>query len=194
MRGVGVGVTQRCWLVLGYEEGSCACITSHCRGSECTKGCYTSRGVPPPQGLPFSRGVPLPKAFPFSRGVSPPQGSPFSRGISHIQRCPTSTGIFHIQRCPTSIGVSLFQRNFPLPGGFCAWLSSCCHHTGAGCTHGIKLRPLLGGETAQEKLCLSHWILSYQKHLFLLAIKLLNNAVFWLTYLIYSGFHFSSHF
>lgn len=151
MCGAGVGVTQRCWMVLGCEGGSCACITSHCRGSECTKGCYTSRGVPAPQGSPFSRGVPLPKVFPFSRGVSPPQGSPFSRGISHIQevshfkRCPTSNRDFpfpevsHFHQCPTSRGVSLFQRNFPLPEGFCAWLSSCCHHTGAGCTHGIKL-------------------------------------------------------
>lgn len=91
MRGVGVGVTQRCWLVLGYEEGSCACITSHCRGSECTKGCYTSRGVPPPQGFPFSR------------------------GISLLQRCPTSQSISLFQRCLTSTGISFLQRDFPHP-------------------------------------------------------------------------------
>lgn len=194
MRGVGVGVTQRCWLVLGYEEGSCACITSHCRGSECTKGCYTSRGVPPPQGFPFSRGISLLQRCPTSQSISLFQRCLTSTGISFLQRDFPHPEVSHFHQCLTSIGVSLFQRNFPLPGGFCAWLSSCCHHTGAGCTHGIKLRPLLGGETAQEKLCLSHWILSYQKHLFLLAIKLLNNAVFWLTYLIYSGFHFSSHF
>lgn len=81
MWGAGVGVTQRCWMVLGCEGGSCACITSHCRGSECTKGCYTSRGVPAPQGVPFSRGVPLPPVSHFQRGFPFPEEFPTSRGV-----------------------------------------------------------------------------------------------------------------